>query len=169
MRQATAILSCALLLSAVVGGCGSDAANDIIRDSNRTNIQRLTNLYLRYQMDNKWRGPANEKAFREFIPTLHPNTLELIGVKPDDLDSLFKSERDSEPFQITYGLRGSMQGTDNPVVFEKTGVGGVRQVGFTSLAIREISNDSELAELKKNAEMERKAADSSVPRGVAGR
>jgi hypothetical protein len=169
MRQSIVGFFSALILISAFVGCGSDPATEIVRNSNRTNIQRVTNLYSRYQLEHQWRGPANAKAFREFIPTLQPQLLELIGVNPSDLDNLFKSERDSEPFDITYGVVTNSQGTDDPIVSEKTGVDGVRQVGFTSLAIREFSSDKELTAFKAGVNAERKAANSSLPRGVAGR
>jgi hypothetical protein len=141
-------VACLPMLCLLNAGCGSSESGDAaIRDANRTNIQRLTNLYARYQVTHGGRGPNDEVEFRKFITELDPQTLRNIGVDPGKLDSLFLSERDAEPFSIRYAVVGSTRGSNDAVVFEQSGKDGKLQVGFTSLAIRDV-DPAEYATLK---------------------
>ncbi len=154
----------ALLCSA---GCGGDGAGDAaIRAANRTNIQRLTNLYSRHQIAKCGKVPASEQEFRQFISGLDQQTLKNVGIDPGKLDDLFKSERDQQPFEIRYGVAGSTRCSNEAIIFEQQGKDGQREVGFTSLAIRQV-NDADLAALKSGKSAE-PAGSSKLPPG-AGR
>lgn len=110
----------------------------MIAAANPSNVHRLCNLYNYYQARNGWKGPASEVAFREFIGQQPERILARMGVKGDDLDGLFTSERDGQPFEIRFGVAGNSRGSDEPVVFERTGLNGLRMVGFTSSKHREV-------------------------------
>ena len=62
----------------------------------------------------------------------------MLGADPNDIDSLFKSERDGEPFVYRFEVQGSPMGAVQPVVFESTGSGGKRMVGFTPAKPQEV-------------------------------
>lgn len=138
------------LLLAFVGGCFSDSsAERMVRDANRSNIQRLTNLYTRHQMQRGSQGPKNEQEFRKYIEGVDKETLEKMDIDLAQIDDLFTSERDNQPFEIRYGVRSSFREGMVGLVFEAEGVGGVRQVGFSTIAIKEIEDDSLYSDLRQ--------------------
>lgn len=134
---------CAVLMLAVLAvnsGCRRSGGDSMIAAANRTNLDRLCNLYNYYQAKNGWVGPPDEQAFRSFIAGLSPRVLERMGGSTADVPGLFVSERDQQPFRIRYRVPGNSRGSDEPVVFETTGVDGKRMVGFTSSRHREVES-----------------------------
>lgn len=131
-----------LLIVSYLTGCGDTVdPNDAVAHANSTNIQRLVNLYITYQTEHDWRGPANEQEFKDFIRGYNPQKLARVGVDPAQIEELFVSERDGQPFKIRYGVVGSMMGSTEPVVFETEGIDGQRMVGFLNMEQREVGSD----------------------------
>jgi hypothetical protein len=130
---------CGCLLGGILIGCTSQTDPDsAIASVNETNLQRLANLYFTYQSKHDWRGPANEAEFKSFLRGYNPAKLTRIGIDPNAIDGLFISERDGQPFKIRYGVVGSAMGSAEPVVFESTGDGERRLVGFLNMQQREV-------------------------------
>jgi hypothetical protein len=138
-----------LKLFVVLGGCvvaglfvgcssNSSDADSAIAAVNKTNIQRLANLYLAYQSLHEWHGPKDEAQFKTFLHGFNAHMLSRIGVDPNALDPLFISERDGQPFKIRYGVQGSSRGSSAPVIFESVGNGKGRLVGFLDMQQREV-------------------------------
>jgi hypothetical protein len=133
------VLLCVCLLTGLLIGCSRRTDPDsAIASVNGTNIQRLANLYFTYQSQHEWRGPADEAEFKSFLEKYNPHKLARIGVDPNALDKLFINERDGQPFKIRYGVRGSAMGSSAPVIFESTGDGKGRLVGFLDMQQREV-------------------------------
>ena len=131
----------ALLALAVLSGCtGSVDPSNAVAAANSSNIQRVANLYLAYQGDNNWVGPTDEEKFREFIRNLSPQILNRISVDPANLDQVFVSERDGQPFKIRYKVVGNSMGSTEPVVFESVGVDGQRMVGTLGMTQLEVDD-----------------------------
>ena len=146
------ILSSSLLLT----GCGADNdPNSLVSRANKDNIQRLGNLYGSYQSRHGWVGPKDKETFVEFIQSFHESKLERMGVDPTDIEGLFLSPRDNEEFKIRYSVKGGM-GASAPVIFEVTGVDGLRKVAFT--AMRNEEADTERYDLLWSGE-----ADNTAP------
>ena len=139
------ILSCCVLQS----GCGGrgNAADDLVRRANKTNMNRLITMYAQYQRTNKGVGPKDEAKFKAFINESNTATLERMGVDPGAVDDIFISERDSEPFDIRFGVYGATRGSFQAIIFEKTGLKGVRQVGFSNREIWDVEDDQEYQDL----------------------
>ncbi len=143
MNKARLILILILCVVAWVSaaGCGSKSTPDgILASANETNIQRLGNLYTKYQSTHGWIGPADDAAFKEFISKLDAEKLARIGVEPGKTDDLFISERDGKPFKIRYSIKGSPRGCNEPAIFESTGANGNRMVGFLNMVQREVGD-----------------------------
>lgn len=132
------LVTFSLILGLLAGCSGSADPVNALAKANESNIQRLANLYLAYQSDNNWAGPPDEVAFKEFIKAYSPKKLERIGIDPAQVDQLFVSERDGQPFKIRYKVVGNMMGSTEPVVFEAEGAGGQRMVGFLNMTQREV-------------------------------
>lgn len=129
----------ATLVLALATGCSSgDNSASALASANNSNIQRLANLYVAFQSEHDWRGPNDETEFKTFLGSIAPAKLERIGIDPNSIDALFISERDGQPFAIRYGVRGSVMGSAEPVIFEAVGDGNGRLVGFLNMTQREV-------------------------------
>ena len=117
-------------------GCGRTSPDDAIRASNKSNIQRLSNCYAMYQFNNGWQGPKDEASFKEYLNGVRPKILERMGIT--DVDAIFVSERDGQPFKVRYAVNGTARGTSEAVVFESEGSGGKKMVGFLNMTQREV-------------------------------
>ena len=67
-----------VILSAATGCTQSVDPSEAVAAANSNNIRRVTNLYLAYQTENNWVGPADEGYVQGFHPrplatTLEPN------------------------------------------------------------------------------------------------
>lgn len=114
---------------ALVTGC-TDRVAEQVGAMNKSNIQRVANLYSAYQNIVSGAGPADEKAFKEFVSQYAKDKLKMMGIDPNNTESIFISERDGQPFKIRYKVAGS-RGAVAPVAFEQTGKDGKKQVAFT--------------------------------------
>ncbi len=132
-----------LLLSAVatlvVAGCSSDNTAQLVGDMNKSNIQRLGNLYAAHQNYQNGRGPKTEAEFKEFIKNFDANKLKMMGINSDDVESVFVSEKDGQVFKIRYNIGGG-RGSKDPVIFETQGVNGMKQVAFTGGAVEDVDD-----------------------------
>ena len=137
----TALCICISAVVILCSGCGDQGSDAAIASVNETNVQRLANLYFAYQMKHDWKGPADEAEFKSFITAFNPQKLARIGVDPQATDELFVSQRDGQPFQFRFGVRGSAIGCSEPVVFESAGVDGKFMVGFLNMEQREVDQD----------------------------
>ncbi len=143
----TVLLVLLLVFSSSMFGCGStDSGMALMQKANKSNIQRLANLYRLYQATNDWRGPESVEDMKEFIKGLSANRLSMYGVDADDIESLFVSERDGEESKFRFRVKDAPM-FQSPVVFEQIGKGVYRLVGFTSLPPKEVSDDSEYDDL----------------------
>jgi hypothetical protein len=134
----------AAVLLLALAGCGPSVQKQVAA-MNGSNIQRLSNLYAAHQNIKAGTGPKDEAAFKAFIKDFDKNKLEMMGVDPNNLDALFKSERDGQPFKIRYKVGGG-RGSVDPVIFEASGKGGKKQVGFTGGKVEDV-DDAQYAQL----------------------
>jgi hypothetical protein len=118
-------------------GCSSDKTKEQIAAMNTSNAQRVANIYAGFQNGKGGAGPKDEAEFKAFIREYDPAKLSAMGIDPGNLDKVFTSERDGKPFTIRYKVGGG-RGAVAPVVFEKDGVNGMRQVGFTGGKVEEV-------------------------------
>ncbi len=132
------ILCCGLLFVATVTGCRQSSPESTLASLNESNVQRLTNLYFAYQKKHSFNGPKDEQDFRQFIQGISPDKLSRIGVDPASIDTVFISDRDGQPLRVRYRVKGSMMGSQEPVVFEAEGAEGMRMVGFLNMTQREV-------------------------------
>jgi hypothetical protein len=137
MRKAYFQAVAAVILAAVVG-CGDKTA-DRVGAMNRSNIQRIGNMYAAYQNYKAGRGPQDETDLKEFIKTYDPGKLTMMKIDPNNLGGLFTSERDGKPFKIRYQVSGG-RGSAQAVIFEQDGQAGKKQVGFTGGRVEEVED-----------------------------
>jgi hypothetical protein len=120
-------------------GCVQRDPADAIAAANDSNIRRVGNLYQAFRLRKGNQGPKDEAELKTFLKEMAPIRLERMQVDPNNLDALFISDRDGQPFVIRFGVSGGIGSTD-AVVFESQGSGGKRQVGFTDGSVEEVDN-----------------------------
>ena len=139
-RKLIGFLSVLLICGLSSSGCASKDPASRIGEMNDTRIKQLANLYMAHQMRNGSNGPKDQSAFKSFVQNgMAPHRLEMMRVDPAKVDDLFVSERDEQPFIIKYGQSGGIM-SKLPVVFEKEGRGGMRQVAFTNGQVEEVDD-----------------------------
>lgn len=121
---------CILMLGLMVLSLGCGPSRPSVAELTDTNIEKLRAAYGIFANLNGYKGPKDEKALRDFFKNHHRGRvlLERCGADPDNLDEIFVSKRDGEPFVLRYGLRGQ---ADHAIVFEQVGVDGMRQIALS--------------------------------------
>jgi len=127
-----------------VSGCSRDYSGAVAA-INGNNIQRLANFYADYQAGRTGQGPKSEADLKRFIESQSPETLQRMGLDPNNRDSVWTSERDHKPLKVRYGV-DSPFGAVAAIVFEQDGVAGKRQVGFNNTKVEE-ADESRYKEL----------------------
>jgi hypothetical protein len=126
--------SCAALV-----GCG--APSEVPQTEIEIHLKALSVFYGRYLSQNRGKTPPNEEALKKFIKALPPTELE--AMKVTDVDSLFVSPRDKQPYLVKYSINlPPPQPQGAPVIaHETTGDGGKRYVA-TSLGDVQLVDDA---------------------------
>ena len=119
----------ALLFLATLLFCGCGSGRRELKDIYDTNIKKAHLCYTIFMEQHSYRGPKNKAELIQYISEDQTGRFfaERAGIAVDDLDSVFISSRDGEPFVFRFGLRGI---ANHAVVFEKTGVEGMRYVAL---------------------------------------
>jgi hypothetical protein len=127
-----------LLLVIFCLGCGGG------QKPGQVPIRGLSVCYGQYQARNRGQAPPSEKDFKEFIQKqMTREFLEGFGASPEDLDKLFISPRDKEPYQVRYKALLRPPGPDGKgeiVIWEKEGVNGKRMVAYSTTKSDEIDD-----------------------------
>jgi len=124
----------ALLASAL--GCSRNYTS-AVKAMNVSNIQKLGNFYSDFQASHGSLGPKDEAAFKSAISIYTPETMQLMGIDPNNRDAIWISERDHKPFKVRYGVLSPF-GAVAAVVFEQDGIGGTRQVALNNSKVEEV-------------------------------
>jgi len=125
-----------LLLFVAVTGC-QKGRKEV--PTEETRIKNLATVRGQYIGKNKGQLPPNVDALKAFAKTLSPEQLKGFGVE-GDVDQLFVSPRDNEPYVYRFVKEGGVPGVGaNVVVFyEKTGKNGKRWVAYSTTQIEEV-------------------------------
>ncbi len=139
-------LLCRLLLLCLVCstlGCGGDNLASTYKEMNKLNMQKLARAYVMFASVNKGMGPKDAAELENFIKT-DERVAPRLGVSSGDLGNVgdwFISDADGEPFEIRYGLKIRPVEDYSPLVFDKTGVDGMRRVARADNLVLEITDD----------------------------
>lgn len=120
--------ACLLVGVLLFAGC-SYQSGPTLADVNNTNIKKLRGAYGLFLIQHNLRGPESEEELKAYLRSDESALIKLarMGMTVDQIDSIFISERDGQPFKVRYGLRGM---GDHAAVFEVEGVNGKRQVAL---------------------------------------
>jgi hypothetical protein len=126
-------------------GCGTNE----LESSTAVKLRGLGNFYLDYAVAKNGKGPADEQDLRKHMRHIEGSVLRMNGVDPNNLDPLFVSDRDQEPFVVLYGLTlRDISGAGGPLVaHEKNGKKGKRLVVFGNAKVEEV-DEARFQELK---------------------
>lgn len=132
----------ALCFIGLVLGCGNDQVASSFRNMNKLNMQKLANSYVMFASVNGNVGPKDADALKNFIATDErvPPRLGMSSSDLDNLDAIFISDADGEPFKIRFGLKIRLDEDRSPLIFEAVGVDGVRRVALADNQILEVSD-----------------------------
>ena len=149
MRKAIGRMLLVAMMPCLLAGCGGPNPGDIVAAMNDSNIRKVANLYMAYQIRHGMVGPKDEDTFKQFIQNEMPaEKLEMMNVDPSGVDALLVSETTNQPFEVIYGLRGSTMAV-LAVAFDQPGENGKRRVGFTNAPAREV-DEQQYVQLKEN-------------------
>ncbi|MCS6897041.1 MAG: hypothetical protein NZM29_03630 [Nitrospira sp.] len=128
-----------VIVASLLNGC-SPATRSQTKEER--NLQALAVFFGRYVHQHKGVGPPNEAAFKKFIQSLPRMELESFQIDPDNIDEIFISPRDRQPYGIAWNLKGVMPGPEGApiVIWEQTGVNGKRMVADAVGKIEEIDD-----------------------------
>jgi hypothetical protein len=123
------------LCAAWLAGCSDRAAKQ--QAIERDNIRTLARLYGQYMSAHRGKSPASEVDFKKYIQSRKD---ELAAEQITDIDSLFVSNRDNQPYTVVYNMppAGSMTPTGRVVAYEKQGVDGKRMVAYELMSVEEL-------------------------------
>lgn len=139
-----AMLVLAICLVGGLSGCFSRSGLSEFKERNKTNVAKVSTCFKIYASRNG-KSPESQEQLVAFLSEERvAKNLERLGVDPNDLESIFVSDRDGEPLKIRWGVKWDPD-MPIPVAFETVGVDGVRLVGADTVV--EVSDDSEYEEL----------------------
>lgn len=143
VRCTSGLLLC-LFLAAL--GCGGD---DALSSPTALKMKGLANAYLDHVVGAGGNPPADEAALKKHMLGLRASVQYDYQVDPNNIDSSFVSQRDSEPLVVIYGQGiGKISGDSKQVIaHEKTGKNGKRLVVFVSTKV-DVVDEAELERLK---------------------
>lgn len=128
----------------VTAGCQRQTGREL--EPVEANVKNIAIFYGRYTSQNRGRTPPDKEALKKFIAS-HP-AAELAALKITDVEQLFVSPRDKQPYVVCYGAKLPPPGpSGSPVVaHEKDGVEGRRFVAFSNGGVDEL-DDARFREL----------------------
>lgn len=122
----------------LTAGCGNP--DKVAQES--SNLKPLVVMYGQFIGQHRGKPPADEAEFKAFLKKVDPERLKSFQVT--DVDSMFISTRDKQPYVVRYGkVEGPAGPAGLPVVaYEQTGVGGKRYVASSVGAIQEVDEET---------------------------
>ncbi len=125
-----------MLASLLFAGCGSDKPG-----ADMTKLMHVVDFQRQFAEEHDGHEPQSADELREWVKAKDPQELAVRQIA--DVDSLFISSRDGEPFVVVPRDKGAVTSDQNRIVaYEQTGVGGLRLVAFDLGQVMEM--DSEL-------------------------
>lgn len=132
-------LVCVCVILATIG-CGS---KPVEQPATEANLKAIYVLFGQYTGQNRGQSPPNADAFKKFLQGLDPEQLKAVTDK--DVDSLFVSPRDNQPYVIHYKGEIGVPGVGAPsaagggwLAHEATGVDGKRYLLLSTGIIEEV-------------------------------
>ena len=113
-----------VLAAMVTAGCGGQPATAPTEIS----LRKMASYYGMFMSSHKGTAPANEGELRAFIKEKAADA---------DLDGLFRSVRDGQPYVVTY-FGAKKVSLSSVIAYEKEGQAGKRFVAYSTTVVREL-------------------------------
>lgn len=106
----------------------------------RVPLRHLAILYGKYRNSHQGMPPKDEAQFKQYIKSLGASQLAAAGVSEAEIDTLFVSPRDGQPYEVRYSKAPPADDGSGPaaVVIEHTGKNGKRLVAYSIGKVEEI-------------------------------
>lgn len=128
----------ALLVVFLTGGCSDPGRPNQAEES--SSLKPLATFYGKFVNQHGGKAPGSEAEFKAFLK--EPKNAESLRLEFQvaDIDAMFVSPRDNQPYVVTYGTLAGPPGPGGaPVVaHEKTGVEGRRFVASALGAVEDV-------------------------------
>jgi hypothetical protein len=138
----------ALLISLFLGtspGCG-DSDSGVTETDAKTRLTHVLQLYQAY-VDTNRSGPPDAEALKQFAQSLTAEQREAY-LLPEDLQTIWVSPRDNQPFVIEYGQNLQAGGDPFAIAWEAVGANGMRYVAL-SMGYVEEYDEATFSEYRK--------------------
>ena len=113
---------------------GCRTKSDAARERESSHLRSLISVF-NFATAKLGHRPANEAEFKSFISANARPMIDSLHLA--DVNELFVSERDGQPFVVLYGTAPNGAARDL-IAYEQTGVASVRLVGYSLGAIAEV-------------------------------
>ncbi len=134
-------VTCTLLILTISACDRGPSVNALVAQATDSNVKRVAKMYTIFMRKNDWRGPQDKDELKNFIRQQNSDQMRAMGIDPEELDSLFLSERDQQPLKIRWQMEGSPTAPPFAIVFEPTPEPEQElgyQVGFTGSPARQV-------------------------------
>jgi hypothetical protein len=125
-------LELGLFSLALAGLCLADGCSPAVAPPEpdaKVNLKKVLALYKAY-VDRNRRGPASREELVAFGQKLTPQDRDVLMIG-EDLEGIFVSPRDNQPYAITYKLNLAPGGPTKAIAWEATGKNGRRFVALS--------------------------------------
>lgn len=136
-RSPARLLFAATCVLALVPGCGDPEAPP--EPEAKVRLQKLLRLYIAYADRNR-QGPPDAQALTAFGHKLTAQERDELMIG-DDLESIFISPRDQQPFAVRYKVRPD-PGQPRAIAWEAAGKDGLRWVALSTGYVEEYDDDT---------------------------
>lgn len=128
-----------IVLAGSLAGCGAKPEK---LEPRPPQLQQIQVLYRIYVQRHNGVGPRNREEFKQFIQAQGKTEAKRLDVDLAQLDRLFVSPRDGQPYSINYGLRLMDEVHKRQIIIsEMLGRDGKREIGFLNGWIEEVDAD----------------------------
>ncbi len=127
----------ALFALVTLTGCGPDP----LASTTAVRLRGLANMYLTYAAS-KGGGPPSEDAFKKYLRGADAIQLQMANIDPKQIDTVFVSERDKQPFVIVYNKPISRISGDTTevIAYEKTGQSGKHLIAYLNAKVDHVDD-----------------------------
>ena len=153
MLQVRVLVWPLMVALAMIAGCGD---SDELNSPTAMRLKALATMYLDYAAQKSGGGPPNEAELKKYMKLVEGWVLEDRGVDPKNLDALFISPRDQEPFVVLWGVGiKQISGTKAPLVaYEKNAKNGKRLIVFANTKLDYVDDDGLKQVMEKDKKKE---------------
>ncbi len=129
-------ISAVIILGAI--GCGGGPEPQSPAEAG---LKAIYVMYGQYAGQNRGKSPPDVEAFKKFVRSTNAEQLKSLNV--NDVESLFISPRDKQPYVVHYNAAVSVPGVGVPagdswLAYEETGQGGKKYILLSTGIIEEV-------------------------------